>query len=341
LNASRLVCAVLWIALVTTAAHAQAPATCPGGTIEPAPKSEYTLAPLRSSENWLSIGYVGDTGASAFALGYELVPILSQNQKRRLGFHLDALFGHVGDDKTAVFATDFSLRYHQNVFMDDFTDVSLLFKGGVGMVFDPTAVLSRPGAGLSLRVLRAVSVEATADGLFALESKFADGKRAHLGMTVALAVDLCAVLGDCEPSEPPKPEPRRLNCELYAMANQMCARSPRHDALCRAVNEGLGDRASQAASARFDDMDALLNAIRAHVQEPGLAAAFEQLQQAHRANLDAFSKAQAAERNAATQDRRCAEHITYAPVASELRAALGCGASSTCQVVCAPDPPKE
>jgi ferric-dicitrate binding protein FerR (iron transport regulator) len=124
------------------------------------------------------------------------------------------------------------------------------------------------------------------------------------------------------------------------MANRMCEGSPRRDELCRAVDEGLGDRANQAASARFDDMDALLNAIRAHVQEPSLAAAFERLQQAHRANLDAFSKAQAAERSAATQDQRCAEHITYAPVASELRAALGCGALRKCQVVCTPDPPK-
>jgi hypothetical protein len=323
---------------------------CGGPEIDPGVTSGFPLAPVRQRELWALAGYAGDwnSGHAATAdatLGFEWVPWVTRTQATRLGFYGGAIGGAWGEGGHAPIAGEAAMRFRWSFAMDDFFDWYLTLRGGAQVAFGGPRFALRPAAGAGLRVLRAVLLEGGYAPLVAIGDSFADGRRAENGIAISLGLDLCVVLkglDGCKIASPPSPTPTSLACDLYLPAQKVCAQWAANalvrEALCKAVASAM-DADTTSTTEQFDSIDAFLRAIRDNLPAAPSDArgAIASLVTAHEGLLKELSNARTAERMAAQHNATLPAHCSYAPVAVEIRDALGCNANGK-PVACAPVP---
>jgi hypothetical protein len=317
-------------------------AQCGGAELEPVPSNGFPLTPARSRELWTNLGLMGDWSPHASmkpgaSVGFEWVPLVNAKQSVRLGLYAGLTFGHVGDESHAVVGGELGPRLRLSPLINDFFDIYPILKTDLALAIKPWKSVFRPGLGVGVRVLRAVSLEATFDGLVAIGDPFAGGSRLAPGMTIALGFDWCAPYEACNRPPPPPPTQRSLTCELYAQASAVCKRSAQRAALCEAVAIAL-DANAVATAERFDAIDAFLEGMLEHAADATLKQELSALQVQHRKLLKKIDDAREAERKAAQHSAWLPVHCSYAPVAAELREAFGCDAQSRPVAACSPVP---
>jgi hypothetical protein len=117
---------------------------------------------------------------------------------------------------------------------------------------------------------------------------------------------------------------------------QWAANAPVREALCKAVASAM-DADTTSTTEQFDSIDAFLRGIRDNLPAAASDAhgAIASLVTAHERLLKEVSDARTAERTAAQRQATLPAHCSYAPVAVEIRDALGCDANGQ-PVGCAP-----
>jgi hypothetical protein len=325
--------------LAGVAAAADLPPRCTGAEIEPAATSGFPLAPVRERELWVLAGYAGDwnSGNAVTAdgtLGVEWIPWLNRTQSTRLGLYAGIIGGPWGEGGHAPISGEAAMRFRWSFAMDDFFDWYLTLRSGAQVAFGGPRVAFHPGAGGGLRVLRAVLIEGVYAPLVAIGDPFEDGRRAEHGIAVTLGVDLCVVvkgLGGCTVALPPSPVPKALACDLYSPAQSICAKwsadVSAHSALCRAVASAM-DADTTSTTEKYDSIDAFLRGVRDNLPATAgeMRDAVESLVTTHERLLQELSEARAEERIASQHHATFPAHCSYAPVAVEIRDALGCDA---------------
>jgi len=325
------VIAALFVAARAGAADAPLP-VCDTHAEDAAPDSGNPVFPARTHEVWLDVGYFGDWNPHhhpVFAPGLELVPLVTADQRWRLGMRLGGALGSWGDDRHGWLSLDLGLRARASFVMEDFFDVYAVAKGD-GLMTLPRGPYfgARPGAGLGVRVARAVEVEATFDAALAIGATYTDSDpRFAPGFGVSVGFDMCFPDG-CARTVPPVVH-KDFTCSIYERAVAVCSASAEERAeLCDAVATAMDGTVSTPRQ-REDATAAFLRAVAEGVRTPALAARLEAMRAAHREMSRRRDAEDDAERAAARGGRTTVEHCAYAPYAAELRDAFGCAPEGT------------
>jgi hypothetical protein len=334
----RLLLAATVLAGALTAASARADDaqfTCDRTPVPPGPSSESPLFPPRAWELWPTLGFLTDWAAGPLSpdvsFGIELAKPFDVDQRWRLGIHAGYLLGHWGGDRASSSALDASLNLRWSPLMTDFFDGYFIVKpAGADIALSDSRVALRWGAGIGMRALRAIEIEATADALVALKDTFPNGDRAGLGVTFSLGYDLCLEPFGCTQAQPSGPVTKALTCELYDQADATCgslqANPGARTALCQAVYTSM-DASADPGSRPLDATHAFLLALAASLADPGLKKAVEDLATTHKRLYEQIYAAKGErydERMAAQSGEWLHDHCTYEPNAIELRGAFGC-----------------
>jgi hypothetical protein len=303
---------------------------CGGSEVEPPKPQRYLLAPPRTHESWVGLGLAGDWSRHAsmrpaLVPSFEWIPWLDARQSLRLGLFAAALLGHVGDDTHMLVNAEVGARFRVSAYMDDFFDIYPIVTAGFVFELDPSKALLRPGVGLGFRVLRGVALEGTFDGVIALGDRFADGRQLLPGLSLHLSINLCALLDGCSRRQPPAATQHRLDCQLYRDASEACSHTAERTALCAYVNTAL-DATQYPGDSHYDAIEGFLRGLSDAAQQQPFQPALQALRKHHIELLKRIEDQRAREREAARRGAWLPTHCSYAPVALELREALGCDA---------------
>ena len=323
-----------WLVMLVTAIAAPAAADVPPvpNELPPAPTSPYLLAGPRFLETNIVAASVIDTnartdapsdartGRSSAVIGGEIgYPFF--NQRVRPSAFTGIQLGYWGDDKHGPFSFYLGARLRVSFWMGDLWDFYVIGKADFPVTPDVGAAV-RPGLGLGMRLVRAVSLEATYDVLSPLGNQFTSTEHPNLvpfGMTIALAVDPCF---SCNRSEKAQFN-RNVACRLYNFAKQDSSCEVRA-AICAAVPKALEACPDPLQAKRDDDGTSTFLGALADDVPAQAKAAVNRLLQLHHELLERWAAYEKQAAAAGVAGRELSEIWSYAPVPSELRSYLGC-----------------
>ena len=325
------------VASVTSVARAQEAQTCNVQDSVPVSNgAEFPYRAPRYREVWVRTGVVGDWylhPSYLLGLGFDVRPA---TERFRFGPGLSLVLAKAGDVRRGAVAVQPDLGARYSPYVDEFVDVYGLLGAGLPVSFpvgadaSVTRVDLRPYAGVGVRILRAVSLEATAQPLVALGARFDDRARALFGYGLLVGFDVCS-LGGCSPPEV-VPDDVDDTCDLYARAERTCedvARGPkaneRRAALCDAVYAALDPIAHPP-----DPADPSGTFLAALAPDPRLDEALRaELSTLYAIHVDRWRRWSASvacgkELGGEVPARLPRVRVNYAPYPGDLRQLLGC-----------------
>ena len=300
------------------------------------PTSPYVLSGKRFLETNVSATYLFDVNArtdapadartsrSSAIVGAE-VSVPAWYDRFRLGAFAGSQIGYWGDDVHGPFSFYFGARARLSYWMGDVFDFYFMARADLPLTIKGDAGF-RPGAGLGLRIARAISVEATYDVLVPIGASFVNTEHASfvpIGMSLSLLFDACV---GCNRAEK-KQVDHDMACRFY---NSAKARAARADAavkkeLCDAVPAAMRACPDPLAASRVDDgMVTFLDGLRRATSSADARALVQHLIDYHAAMLYQWAEYEQ-EVSLATRDgHKLTERWTYAPVPGDLVDYLGC-----------------
>lgn len=295
------------------------------------PPPDRELYEIKNWEAWLQIASrtdVFDGPHVSVGLMIDLASVWDEERRVRTGIYFALLGGSWGDGARGHLTPEAGFVHRASFYMDDLFDIHAAWRLGfnVGLLEDPPEADPQFGLrnaiGLGLRGGRFVMVELTYDRQWIFDDVFAkgDGTNATLqvhGLTLSGGIDLC--FSSCA-DEPEEPKPRDLTDELYEQAAELEGRSAD---LCPAVWRAL-DADHYHPRAGEDGIEAFLRGVRDLMADPKIKQELDALIKLHEKHCARRNDNAAWSRWAAQQRRQLRRPIHYAPVAVELRRAMGC-----------------
>jgi hypothetical protein len=327
-------CLLALLASSAVASAADPPAPRPAGPapdiLEPPPEEFYTprnleaLLQLATRSDWYDGPHVSVGLISNFSRPWD------DQMRVRTGGYFAIMAGSWGDGDRGHVSPEPGIVHRASFYMDELFDLHALGRVGVpiGLIedkFNDEAQFGvRGSAGLGFRVARMALIELSYDRVWVFGEPFADqdgtnASRHTGGLTLAAGIDLC-FLG-CA-SERPEPRPIDLTERLYDKAEDVCRTPEQECRLCNAVDEAMDANRYYPRHGQ-DGIEGFLLGLSS-LLDGALQERVKQLLVMHRDFRERRDRSKAWSRWAAQTKRDLARPLSYAPVAVELRRALGC-----------------